>query len=136
MKEPFEELIAQLSTVLEVDLHLDHNHIVALKIRDRLAIQLQEDREKRQVLIVSMLCEVPPGRFRENVCAEALKANSSAADRPGTLGYLAMKNALTLHLGYPIEELDGKKLALLTSNFIDCAEQWQKAIDKGQVGPS
>ena len=136
MKDPFEELLGQLSTVLELELQLDHHHLVALRIRDRLAIQIQENREKKQVLLIAGLCEVGPGKFRENVCAEALKANSGFAHRPGTLGYLAMKNMLTLHLAYPLEELDGKKLALLMSNFIEYAEQWQRAIEKGQVGPA
>ena len=135
MKEPFEELIDQLSTILDVELHLDHHNAVALKIRERISIQIQENREQNQLLIACMICEIPPGRFRENVLAEALKANASQEMR-GSLGYLAMKNSLTLHQTYPMELLDGKKLAALTSNFIEYAERWGKAIQKGQVGPT
>lgn len=136
MTDPFEELIRQLSLILEVELHLDHNNAVALKIRDKIVVQIQENREQKQILIVSMICEIPPGRFRENIFGEALKSNSSLDQRPGTLSYLAMKNSLTLHQTYPLEELTGKKLASLTSAFIEFAELWQKAIEKGQSGPT
>lgn len=135
MTDPFEELIHQLSLVLEVELHLDHNNAVALKIRDKIVVQIQENRERKQILIVSMICEIPPGRFRENIFGEALKSNSSLDQRPGTFSYLAMKNFLTMHQTYPLEELNGKKLAFLTSAFIEFAELWQKAIEKGQIGP-
>ena len=135
MSNPFEELIQQLGKVLELELIPDHNNAVALKMNQKTTIQIQEDQEQNNLLIASILCELPPGRFRENVMAEALKTNALNDPRPGNLGYLYRKNALTLHTVYPFSQLDGKQLAVYLSNFLELAEAWLKAIERGQTGP-
>ena len=136
MTDPFETLIDQLGAILNIKLHVDHNHACALKIHQKLIIQLQMDTAQEKLLMASMICELPPGKFRENVLAEALKANNLPDPRTGTLGYLAINSHLTLHQSYPINSLDGAKLEMLLASFIDYAELWRVTIAKGQSSPS
>jgi hypothetical protein len=132
----FEELMQQLSRVLDIELLPDAHRIVALKIHQKIVVQLQEEKdEEPQLLIGSILCELPPGRFRENVLIEALKTNGLVDPRIAVLGYLRRKNALTMHQVYPYSMLDGQRLAALLSSFIEWAEAWRKAVEQGQVGP-
>jgi hypothetical protein len=136
MTDPFEALIQQLSAELKIKLQVDRNHACALKIHHKLTVQLQIDTALEKVLIASLVSEIPPGRFRENVLAEALKANNLPDPRTGILGYLSTGNRLTLHQRYPLATLDGKKLADLVAGFIDYADLWHEAIEKGQSSPA
>ncbi len=134
--DPFELLIAELGKALHVTLHVDRNHACALQVHHQLTIQIQTDAAQEKLLIAAIICELPPGRFRENVLSEALKANFLPDPRTGILGYLSLNNRLTLHQRYPLTMLDGKKLENLVAGFIDYAELWREAIEKGQTSPA
>ena len=134
--DPFEVLIAELGRSLDITLHVDRNHACALRIHQQLTIQLQTDAAHEKLLIAAMICELPPGRFRENVFSEALKANHLPDPRTGILGYLPANNRLTLHQRYLLATLDGKTLEMLVAGFIDYAELWREAVEKGQASPA
>ncbi|MBF8262661.1 MAG: scc1-B [Parachlamydiales bacterium] len=134
--DPFELLIQQLGSALNVPLHVDHNYACAIKVHNQLTIQLQIDAAQENVLIASLICEVPPGKFRENVLCEALKANHLPDPRTGILGFLLINNRLTLHQRYPFAILDGEKLAQYVAGFIDYAELWRAAIESGLWSPA
>lgn len=136
MTDPFEELILRVGEALGITLHVDKNHACLLKIHHKLSMQIQRDTTGEKVIIASFLIELPPGRFRQNVLAEALKANNLPDPRTAIFGYLKAKNMLTMHQIYPMNILDGKKLAILVANFIDYAEAWQHAVENGQPGPA
>jgi hypothetical protein len=136
MTDPFETLVHQLGDALGVTLQVDRNHACAIRVHHQLTIQLQIDPEQEKLLIASLICELPPGKFRENVLSEALKANNLPDPRTGILGYLPMGNRLTLHQRYPFASLDGNKLALYVAGFIDYAELWRTAIERGQASPA
>jgi hypothetical protein len=134
--DPFELLIQQLGAVLNVPLHVDRNHACAIKVHNQLTVQLQIDDAQENLLIASFICEVPPGKFRENVFCEALKANHLPDPRTGILGFVSINNRLTLHQRYPFASLDGPKLAQYVAGFIDYADLWRIAIENGQSSPA
>lgn len=136
MTDPFEELIQQLGEALGTTLHVDRNRACLLKVHDTLSVQLQTDSSQEKVLIAAFIAELPPGRFRENVLTEGLKANHLADPRTAIFGYLSSGNRFTMHQRYPIDLLDGKKLAVLVANFIDYAQLWKEAIQQGRPGPA
>lgn len=136
MTDPFEEMIQRLGEALGLTLHVDRNRACQLKIHKKLSIQIQTDTSGERILIASILTELPPGRFCENVLAEALKANNLPDPRTAVLGFLKIKNALAMHQFYNMGSMDGKQLAVLVANFIDYAELWQNAIENGQTSPA
>ena len=136
MTDPFEEIIRQLGESLGLTLHVDKNRACVLKVHDALSIQIQTDSSQEKILIACFVIELPPGRFRENVLAEALKANHLPDPRTAIFGYLNAGNRLTMHQRYPLALLDGKKLAVLAANFIDYAELWHDVLKNGQSSPA
>lgn len=136
MTDPFDLLIEQLGTSLKIHLHTDHNHVCSIKVHHRLTVQIQVDAAQENLLLASFICELLPGKFRENVLSEALKANNLPDPRTGILSFLPMKNQLTLHQYYPFASLDGEKLALYLAGFIDYANLWREAIERGEASPA
>lgn len=131
---PFEELLQGLGKAFHLNLHIDHSYACSLQLRE-LVIQLQLDISQENLWIFTKLIEVPPGKFRENVLREALKANSLADPRVGTFGYVAATGQLALFQKYPLLILNGERLAGLMAAFIEMAEAWKKSIASGNPAP-
>lgn len=136
MTDPFETLIQQLSHAIKVPLHVDQHLACSLKIHQKLTVQIQLDAAQERLMIVAFICELQPGRFRENVLCEALKANNLPDPRTGILGFLPKTQSLTLHQIYRFSSLDGDQLASILAGFIDYADLWREAIAMGQSSPS
>jgi hypothetical protein len=136
MTDPFEELLHQLGKFLDVSLHVDKSHACTLQIHDKLKVQLELDPALEMVWIASFLIEIPPGRFRENVLLEALKTNHLPDPRTGILGFSLRKHCLTMHQRYPLALLTGEILSMYVASFIDYAELWRDAIQKGMTSPA
>jgi hypothetical protein len=136
MIDPFEQLIEHLGIALGIKLHVDANRACLLNIHNRLSVQIQIDAAQEKLIIASFLFQLPPGRFRQNILAEALKTNHLPDPRVGILGFLASNSTLTMHQRYPITILNGEKLAALTASFIEYAQSWQDALSMGHTSPA
>jgi hypothetical protein len=136
MTDPFEILIQQLGQSLSVPLHVDRHLACTLKVHQKLTVQLQMDSAQENLIVASFICELPPGRFRENVLCEALKSNNLPDPRTGILGFLSKTNHLTLHQFYRFASLDSEKLSMVIAGFIDYADLWREAIGLGYSSPS
>ncbi len=135
MTDQFEELLQQLGKVFHLALHVDKSHACSLRLHEQITIQLQLDISQENLWIFSKLIEVPPGKFRENIFREALKANALPDPRTGIFAYLANTNHLTLFQKYPLQILTGDRLAGLIGAFLEMADSWTKAIASGQSAP-
>jgi hypothetical protein len=131
----FEELLQALSKVFAIDLHIDRHNACSIQIQPHLIIQLQLDTSQENLWIFSKLIDTPPGKFRENILKEALKANALPDPRAGTLAYLAATNQLALFQTYPLSILNGERLGGLIGSFLELADSWRKAILSGQSSP-
>lgn len=135
MTDPFLELLHQLGKVFHLALHIDKHRACSIRVFDTLTLQLQLDTSQEHLLLFAKIAEVPPGRFRENVMRDTLKANGLPDPRVAIFCYLASTNQLALYQRYPIALLDGEKLAGLAGAFIETAKSWQEAIGSGQSAP-
>lgn len=135
MTDRFEELLHELGKVFQLELHIDRSHACSIQMSDGLTIQLQLDVSQENLWIFSKLAEIPPGKFRENVFREALKANALPDPRTAIFGYLANTNHLALFQKYPLTILNGDRLAGLIGSFVEMAENWLKALISGKPGP-
>lgn len=135
MINQFEELLAAIGKVFDLALHVDRSNACSIQIHDNLIIQLQLDVSQENLWIFSKLIEIPPGKFRENVLREALKANGLPDPRVGAFGYIAATNHLALFQKYPLTILNGDRLAGLMGAFLEMADNWRKAVASGQSAP-
>jgi hypothetical protein len=135
MISKFEEILVELGKIFQLPLHIDHFHACTLQVHETMKIQLQLDMSQENLWIFSKLIEVPPGKFRENVFREALKANALPDPRIAILGYLSTTNHLALFQKYPLAILDGERLSGLIGSFLEMGQSWIQAITAGQPAP-
>jgi hypothetical protein len=135
MSDRFQELLNELGKMFHLALHVDKNHACSFQILEHLIVQIQPDISQENLFLFAKVVEIPPGKFRENVLREALKANALADPRAGIFGYLAGSNELALFQRYPIEMLNGERLAGLLGAFLEYGDSWHTAISRGQSAP-
>ncbi len=135
MISQFEQLLHQIGHILDLELHVDKHNACSIQIHPRLIIQLQLDTAQENLWIFAKIAETPPGKFRENILKEALKANALADPRPAFFGYILSLNQLAQFQKYPLAILNGERLSGILGAFLEMAEVWQGAILGGQSAP-
>ncbi len=131
----FEDVLEELSNEFDVDLHPDLHGLCTIMINETFKVQLEVDVTGENIQIATLVCELPPGRFRENILKDALKANYQVTENHGTLSYTGPDNALVLLLNVLMHGLTGKELYEHLSIFVQRATGWRKAIDSGFPSP-
>ncbi len=128
----FTDLLTQLGELLDTDLRPDVHGVCKLNINEQFNIQLEYDGSKERLLLAAFLCDIPPGKFRENLLKDALKANWPYP-KEGTLCYSDRNNKLSLFKYISTINLTGAVLLNALNQFIDQAESWRKAVESGQT---
>lgn len=131
----FEELLHELSPIFELELRVDRQNACSIQIHPHLIIQLQLDTSQENLWIFTKIAETPPGKFRENILKEALKANALPDPRPGILGFVFSANQLAQFQRYPLHILNGERLSGIIGAFLEMSQAWQEAIKSGQSAP-
>ncbi len=132
MIDRFEELINELGIEYDITLHPDHLGCAKLQFGENLFIQLECDAHQENLLMATFICELPPGKFRENILRDALKSNGPFPI-DGTLAYSDRNNQLALFSYIRLVNLSGKKLAELVGNFLTKAENWRAGVETGHT---
>jgi len=135
MTDPFEELLVALGQVFHLELRVDKSGACSILIPPDMVIQLQLDSAQENLFFFCKIVEVPPGRFRENILSDALKANAMPDPVAGILAYLNPTNHLILYQSYPLTILNGERVASFFADFLQMAEGWRKAIMSGKSSP-
>ncbi|MBS0628881.1 MAG: CesT family type III secretion system chaperone [Verrucomicrobia bacterium] len=127
----FAQVLFDLGREIGVDLYPDPNRICQINYQDELHIQLHYDEVKEQILIASFLCDVPPGKYREQLLRACLISNGEYP-RMGTLAYSERNNKLTL-----FEYIFAKNLTVQTlQKFIEKGHLWKDAVENGKPLPT
>jgi hypothetical protein len=134
MTDGFTTLLQELGKEFQLTLVPDKYNALSLEVPP-LIIQLELDEKRENLFLFTKIIELPPGKFRENVLAEALKINDLPDPRPGVFGYIAATNHLTLHQSYPIKILNGENLAGLFGSFFELGQSWYESIHRGNLTP-
>ena len=130
--ERFAELLKELGVQMGVALHPDQRGACLLVINEQLRIQLESDAQQEKLLVSTFISDIPPGKFRENILKDALKANFSFP-KNGTLAYSDRNNKLVLFSHLPFTDLNGQKLADFLTGFIEKANNWRTAVATGNT---
>lgn len=131
----FQDVLDGLSDELDIDVEPDLHGLCTLMINEKVKVQLEVDVTGESILMATLVTELPPGKFRERILKDALKANYLAEENHGVLSYTGPDNALVLALTIPMHGLTGKELYEHLSIFVERAQGWQKAIDEGHPSP-
>jgi hypothetical protein len=131
----FEELLHELGKVFRLELKVDRHSACSIRLSNELTLQLQLDREQENLWIFAKLGEIPPGKFREELLFETLKANGKPDPLPAALSYIAKDNALAIFQIYPLSILTGERLAALVGSILEMAKEWQNALLSGRTKP-
>ncbi|PIS01199.1 MAG: hypothetical protein COT84_03505 [Chlamydiae bacterium CG10_big_fil_rev_8_21_14_0_10_35_9] len=130
----FQELIQFISLQFHIDLRSDSHESCSIKIDDKIIIQLEMDTANERLIIMTYITEIAPGRFRENILVEALKANHLPT-RIGTLGFLPETGELTFHHFFSSQTTKYDLISQYLTEMIYVCMQWKDAIDTGKAGP-
>jgi hypothetical protein len=134
MTEFFEELIEKLGIHVGVPLHLDNKGVCLLVYKEKLKVQIQNYPERERVGIGSFLGEIPPGKFRENVFKEALKANGIFPSQ-GSFSYILRNRNLAIWRELPYYELTPDQFSKTIFQFIEKADLWRSCLESGSLLP-
>lgn len=132
--ELFESLLQEIGKELKIkDLHADRNHSCLIKFKEGISIQIERDESGEGLVIGCTIATIPPGKYRENVFREALKANGLPEPRFGTFAYSKRSDQLVLFIILPIKDLTGEKIIAVLLPFKEKATVWKDAIEHGNV---
>ena len=132
MIDRFEELLKELGEEYSIALHPDRKGACKLKINETFHIQIECDAHQENLLIATFVCDVPPGKYRENILKDALKANGPFPQN-GTLAYSDRNNKLVLFSYFRMSNLTGKKLAEFLVIFLDKVNNWRIGVETGHT---
>lgn len=132
MKEMIETVLNDLGVEIDFPLNLDENGSCSIIIDDKLTVQIEAF--ESEMLIGTFLTEIPPGKFRENVFTQTLKANH-LIPRRGTFAFNEISSQLTLFLFTPLPKLTASALHTILEGFVETAFLWKNAIESGQNSP-
>lgn len=130
----FGTILQELGKLLEIpDLHPDRNHSCLIKLKNGQSIQLELDRGGHFLILGADLGEVPPGKYRENLFKEALKANEMPYPLHGILAYSKKSEHLILFEKLYARELNGEKVFAALTPFAEKALIWEEALKHNDI---
>lgn len=133
IQEIFGALLEELGSVMNMRLSPDRNNSCLFTYQNGLKVQLEHDTGNNQIIAVAYIGTPPPGRYRENLFKEALKANGLPLPQPGAFAYSKKTDSLVLYGYISITELTGQKLADFLAPFIQRADLWRNAMGRGEI---
>lgn len=133
--EHFYKLIEDLGELMDQDFYVDQNHACQIIFDEKLAVQMEMEITGERLLFGSLLCDAPPGKFREEILKNALIANHMNPLELGDLCFVEQENVLSLYAYLPSRELTAEKLLDQLAVFVDKGLRWKEAIESGKTHP-
>lgn len=127
----FEQLLSGISRTLGLSLFAERGYICKLSFHGTLKVQLEHESSLGRVLIACFPAEIPPGKLREDILKEALKANHSF-DRLGNFAYSSKNNSLA-YFAYVPDSESPEVFSEILLNFAETGKNWKAAIETGQL---
>lgn len=129
----YEGLLEELGRALGLTLFPDENHSCLIRLPSKLEVQVEMDPTGTKMILGTYVGQLPPGRYREMVFAEALRMNGMPPPHVGIFAYSNKMDKLVLFRWIDLHEMTGAKIAKLLKPFAERGVQWRDAIASGQV---
>ena len=134
MTDVFSTLLQELGELIKInDLHPDSNNSCLIKLPNGLEIQLEPDARAEFLIIGTTIGTAPPGRYRESIFREALKANGMPLPRYGIFSFSKKSDKLILFDTLHLKDLSGLKIFDFLKPFAEKAHSWKSSIAVGEI---
>jgi hypothetical protein len=130
----FSALLQELGRALQIpDLHPDRNNSCLIKMKSNLKIQIELNPSTGSLIVATDFGLIPPGRYKEDLFKEALKANGMPPPRYGIFAYSRQTGHLVMFEELNTKDLSGEKIADLIAPFEEKALKWVESIKRHEV---
>lgn len=129
----FASLLDELAAILKVKLRPDTNNSCRIRYPDKTEVQIEIDTGGEWVIIGTNIGTLPPGRFREDFCREALKANLILEPKCGTFAYSKKGDRLVFFRRIPYRIAKGQQIAEALTPFLERAKSWKEMLSRNEV---
>jgi hypothetical protein len=134
--DSFASLIAEMGKLMQMALKPDHNNCCLIDFpKDNMDIQLEMEQGTDLLIIGSNISKIPPGRYRQNLFEQALKANNLEIPRGGILAFSPKSDMMVLFLKIPTKDLTAQAAVGLLPPFKEKFLRWREAISKNETPP-
>lgn len=133
IQEIFGALLEELGQIMKMKLAPDKHNSCLIRYPNGLTVQIDQDTAADEIIVVATIGTSPPGRYRESLFKEALKANGLPPPQPGAFAYSKKTDSLVLYGHISLKELTGQRLADYLTPLIQRAELWRNAIGRGEI---
>jgi hypothetical protein len=133
VSDKFTLFLNDLSIHLGIDLHPDENDSCLLVMEDDLQVQLELDSDQTHLVIGSVLGELNPGKYREEVLKEALIKNAEPYPQKGIYAYSTKLNALILFDKVNLDVFNTENVLSILTPFVEKAKKWRLYLNNGQI---
>ncbi len=128
------EILKHLSDDLKMQFQEDPTGSYSYQIDETITVQIELAKNEEDVVLGSFFAELPPGKFRENVLGNALKANY-ILNEPSFFAFSEQNHKLLLYQFLPLKNLNSQKLQEDLTLFSNKALLWQEAIKNNLAAP-
>ncbi|MCF7851709.1 MAG: CesT family type III secretion system chaperone [Simkaniaceae bacterium] len=132
----FTEILYELSEELDTPLHPDENNLCRIEINESLFVQLELSSDEHHLMIICVVSELLPGKYREKTLLSLLQANDAVNKQVGIFSFLPKMNLIMLHEKIPLMTIQTIELVELLVQFSGRAMLWRKAFQDGLSHPS
>lgn len=132
--DAFGQILHELGQLLKLkDLHADSNNSCLIKFKNGLQVQIEPDRRGDCLILGCDIGVIPPGRYRENIFREALKANGFTPPKAFHFAYSRKSDKLVLMAFLLLRHINGQKVYEQLLILIKQGESWKEALTRGEV---
>jgi len=131
--DKFGLLLEDLGKALRIKLSPDKNSACVIRFKNGIQVQIEMESQGDHIILCADLGTITPGRFRENIFREALKANGLPIPSQGIFAYSKKNESLVLFDRLPLEDLSGIKLADFITKLVQKGDLWKSSIARGEV---
>lgn len=131
----FGAFLEDLSRIIKIpNLHPDSNNSCLIQYK-AVQVQLEVTRNGLSLVAGVDLGAIPPGAYRENFFAAALKANLRPSPNVGIFAFSQQADHLILHELFPVKDLTANRVAEILPMLVEKGTLWKEAISKGEIPP-
>lgn len=130
----FNQLLAGIALLIKSPLKADANQCCLIDYaEENIQIQLELEQGTENLLIGANIGKVPPGRYRQDLFEQALKANFLDVPKGGFLAYSPKAEQLVLFFKVPSQNLSPDQALSIINGFKDKYKRWKEGLDNNQI---
>lgn len=130
----FEPLLESIGKLLNIPLQADSH--LSCKIdfpKEKIQVQLEMEQGTQNLIFGGNIVKIPPGRFKQNVFEQALKANNLDNPKGGILAYCPKTDQLVLFLKIPTQNITPEQIVAHLNLYKEKFIRWKEALERNEI---